>query len=122
MEDRMIGKQPTRFIFVVATMLCLLWPLAYGQQSGKSGKKEFAFRGKVEKVDATAKTLTVNNENIPGWMSSMTMNYAVDKEDVLKRLKAGDQITAKVYEGDFKTLYEVQVVPPSTDKKAAPKK
>ncbi|PYS52141.1 MAG: hypothetical protein DMG13_16945 [Acidobacteria bacterium] len=115
-------KKHTRFLVLGGMLLCLLLPAAYGQQSGKGGKKEFAFRGKVEKVDATAKTLTVNNENIPGWMSSMTMNYGVDKEDVLKRVKAGDQITAKVYEGDFKTLYEVQVAPPASDKKAPPKK
>ena len=118
----MIQKQCTRFLIMAVTILCLLLPLAYGQQGGKSAKKEYAFRGKVEKVDADAKKLTVNNENVPGWMNSMTMSYAVDKEDVLKRVKAGDQITAKVYEGDFKTLYEVQVVPPSGDKKAAPKK
>jgi Cu/Ag efflux protein CusF len=44
-------------------------------------------------------------------MDSMTMLYAVDKEDVLKKLKVGDQITAKVYEGDFMVLHDVQVVP-----------
>ncbi len=114
-----------RWIVFVATMICLPVMLAYGQQDGKGGKKEFTFHGKVEKVDATAKTLAVNNEAIPGWMSSMTMTYTVDKPDVLKNIKAGDQISAKVYDGDFKTLYEVKVVPaPSgkSDKKDAPKK
>ena len=100
----------TRMLVVLGLMLCLILPV-YGQ-AGKAGKKEFAFKGKVEKVDANAKTVTVNNENVPGWMNSMTMNYTVDKEDVLKKVKPGDQITAKVYEGDFKTLYDVQVVPP----------
>jgi hypothetical protein len=37
----------------------------------------------------------------------------VDKDSVLKEVKAGDQITATVYEGDFKTLYNVKVVPPA---------
>jgi uncharacterized protein YcnI len=75
-----------------------------------SAKKEFAFRGKVTGVNAQARTLAVANENIPGWMAPMTMSYAVDKPDVLGKLKVGDQITAKVYEGDVKTLYGVAVV------------
>jgi Cu/Ag efflux protein CusF len=115
-------RKSVRFFVLAATMLCLLLPAAYGQQSGKAGKKEYVFRGKVEKVDANAKSVAVNNEAIPGWMNSMTMAYSVDKPDVLKTLKPGDQITAKVYEGDFKTLYEVKVVPPASEKKGEPKK
>jgi cobalt-zinc-cadmium efflux system outer membrane protein len=43
----------------------------------------------------------------------MTMAFKVSNEDVIPRLKPGDQISAKVYEGDF-TLYDVAVVPQST--------
>jgi Cu/Ag efflux protein CusF len=78
----------------------------------QKGKKEYAFRGKVQKVDEKAKALTVDGENVEGWMSAMSMVYTVDKPEALKTLKAGDQITAKVYDGDFKTLYDVKVVPP----------
>ena len=115
-------NQMARFSVFIGMLLCLIVPLASGQQSGKAEKKEFTFHGKVEKVDPSAKTIAVNNESIPGWMSSMTMTYMVDKPDVLKSLKPGDQITAKVYEGDFKTLYEVKAVPPTSDKKSTPKK
>lgn len=73
-------------------------------------KKEHVFRGKVEKVDPQAKTLTVDGENVEGWMSAMTMTYSADKPDVYDTVKAGDQITAKVYDGDFGTLHDVQVV------------
>ena len=106
------------FVFL-GLMLCLVLPPAFGQ-AGKAAKKEFTFKGKVEKIDANAKTLTVNGQNVVGWMSAMTMNYGVDKDDVLKRVKVGDQITAKVYEGDFKVLHDVQIVPPAAN--AAPKK
>lgn len=97
-------------MIVFLGMICLLSSQAYAQQAGK---KEFAFRGKVEKVDANAKSLLVKNDNIPGWMNSMSMTYTLDNPDVLKQLKVGDQITAKVYEGDFKKLYAVQVAAPA---------
>jgi cobalt-zinc-cadmium efflux system outer membrane protein len=72
-------------------------------------KKEYPFRGKVQQVDAGAKRITVTNEPIEGWMGTMTMAYPVKNEDVLTKLKPGDQITAKVYDGDF-TLYRVALV------------
>ena len=82
-------------------------------QTPPAGKKDHAFKGKVEKVDPKTKMVTVNNESIPGWMMSMTMAYKVDKDAVLSSLKPGDQITATVYDGDFQTLYNVKVAPPA---------
>jgi hypothetical protein len=37
----------------------------------------------------------------------------VDEPDVLKTLKPGDQITAKVYDGDCRVLHFVHIVPPA---------
>src|SRR5215470_15164507 len=98
-----------RFI-TVAMMLSLFAVGSYAQQ-----KKEHVFKGKVEKIDPNAKTFTVNGENVKGWMPSMTMVYVPDKEEVLKQVKVGDQITAKVYDGDFRTLHDVHVVPAKPD-------
>jgi Cu/Ag efflux protein CusF len=109
-----------RFIFVVGMMLALCVPAGQGQTAAK---KAHTFRGKVEKVDAASKTMVVNGEKVEGWMAAMTMTYVVDEDDVFKTVKAGDQITAKVYDGDF-TLHEVQVAPPKgpAKGKAAAKK
>ena len=101
-----------RFITIVMT-LCLFAAGVYAQQkkdAPPAGKKEHVFRGKVEKIDPNAKTFTVNGEKVKGWMDSMTMVYVPDKEDVLKQVKVGDQIEAKVYDGDFRTLHDVHVV------------
>jgi Cu/Ag efflux protein CusF len=77
-----------------------------------AGRKEFVFKGKVEAVDPANKTLTVNGEHVEGWMGAMTMMYKADKDDVYTRLKPGDPITARVYEGIEDMLYDVQVIPP----------
>ena len=42
----------------------------------------------------------------------MTMMYVVDKPEVLKKIKVGDQVKATVYDGDYK-LYDVEVIPSS---------
>lgn len=101
--------QQVRVVMVIALLLAFISPLAHAQQTQK---QQHSFRGKVEKVDAKAKTLTVAGENVEGWMAAMTMTYQVDKDEVLGKVKAGDQITAKVYDGDFAKLYDVQIEPP----------
>ena len=101
--------------FVTATMCALALTIAVNAQAPPAGKKDHAFKGKVEKVDPKTKMVTVNNEAIPGWMMSMTMTYKVDKpsEAAVKTLKPGDQITATVYDGDMQTLYNVKIAPPA---------
>jgi Cu/Ag efflux protein CusF len=78
---------------------------------GKPGeKKPFPFHGKVEQIDSRANTLTVQGDEVPGWMGAMTMIYAVDNKDIVAKVKPGDQITATVYSGDFQTLHGVAIV------------
>ena len=110
-----------RFLVAVGMMMLVLGIPAARAQTAE--KKAHTFRGKVEKVDAASKTMVVNGEKVEGWMAAMTMTYVVDKDDAFKTVKVGDQITAKVYDGDF-TLHEVQVVPPKSPAKgkAAAKK
>ena len=72
-----------------------------------AGKKSFHFHGKVESVSADG--LTVSGDKVEGWMDAMTMKYKVDDPKVLKQVKAGDEITATVYDGEFTLLHKVQV-------------
>jgi Cu/Ag efflux protein CusF len=99
------------------TALCALLLVACGAQqqgdeSTTSEPQEFAFAGTVERVDPVARTVTVRNEDIPGWMMSMSMNYVLDRPELVDSLTAGDRITATVYGGEFGTLHEVTVVRP----------
>ena len=82
----------------------------------QSAETEHAFRGTVEQVDPAAQTLSVAGEDVPGWMGAMTMTYKVKNAEVLGQVKVGDSITAKVYDGDYQTLYDVQLAPQSEGK------
>ena len=113
----MTGIRRSHLTVFLGAMLCaLLVPLSV---HGQIPKNEHAFRGVVQKVDAKSKSLTVDGENVQGWMMAMSMPYSPDKDDIFKTVKVGDQITATVKDGDFKTLYNVKIVPPTKD---APKK
>jgi Cu/Ag efflux protein CusF len=112
-----------RKVSLLAMMLSVFLAAAHAQnKSAPAGKKEHVFKGKVEKVDLANKSLTVNGERVEGWMEAMTMSYVPDKEDALKKVKPGDQISAKVYDGDYRTLHDIQVLPqkPSDPKTAPP--
>ena len=73
---------------------------------------EYAFAGTVEGVSVDARTVTVMNDDVPGWMGPMSMAYSVDRPEALSTLTVGDRIRATVRPGDFSTLYGVEVVPP----------
>jgi Cu/Ag efflux protein CusF len=85
-------------------------PAAAAQPAAKVSHE---FHGKVVAVDATEKAMTVNGENVEGWMSAMTMKYSADKPEIFATVKAGDEITATVFDGDFATLHDVKIIAPA---------
>ena len=99
----------SRLRVILGALVCALVFSTFAE--AQTAKGEHAFKGVVQKVDEKAKSLTVDGENVPGWMMAMTMVYSPDKEEIFKTVKAGDQITATVKDGDAKTLYNVKIVP-----------
>jgi protein SCO1/2 len=96
-------KRLDRLIAILALTLSMA-AACLGQTA--PAKKSYQFHGKVESVSADG--ITVNGDKVEGWMDAMTMKYKVDDPKVLKKVKAGDEITATVYEGDL-SLHKVQV-------------
>jgi cobalt-zinc-cadmium efflux system outer membrane protein len=104
-----------RSLMVRLVMFAVVPSSVFPAAAQQTARKEYLFRGRVDQVDTAKKRLTVHNQPIEGWMGEMTMGYTVDNDAVLNLLKVGDQITAKVYEGDA-TLHDLQVVPPGNDR------
>src|SRR5579871_615924 len=102
----------------VLAFACLFAVNSFGQDKAKGKAKSYTFHGKVTAV--TEKGLTVNGEKVEGWMDAMTMTYPVDKPEVLKMVKIGDQIMATVY-GDM-TLHNVMAMLPEKSDKQKSKK
>ena len=98
----------------LAAYLTVVFVLAASAVAQPGKGKSHTLEGKVEAVQATM--LTVNHGKVEGYMDAMTMPYKVDKPDLLKKVKVGDQIKATVYDGDY-TLYDIQVVPPQAKAK-----
>jgi outer membrane protein, heavy metal efflux system len=86
--------------------------VCYSSPAQQNERKSYTLRGTVEQVDTASKRLQVANEPVPGGMAAMTMTYKLDSDAILSRLKPGDRISAKVFEGD-QTLYDVQIEPSS---------
>ena len=70
---------------------------------------EHTFRRTVDQLDVDATRLTATDEPIEGWMRNRTVAYNVSN-DVLARLKPGDQVTTNVFEVDF-AHYDIALVP-----------
>lgn len=106
-------RRTGRMLASAAILISVLLGVSFAQESAK---KTYTFHGKVERVDRKTGKLTVNGEEVEGWMAAMTMAYRVDNREVLKHIKTGNWITATVYGRDL-TLYNVRVVPPALKKK-----
>lgn len=66
------------------------------QQQAEQSVKRYKLVGKIVSIDAGQKTLTIDGQDIPGFMAAMVMPYPVLHADQLNGLEAGDEITADV--------------------------
>ena len=59
-----------------------------------AAQKTFTIRGRVVGTDANH--VTLDGENVPGFMEAMTMEYKLKDPNIVSELHPGDRITAKV--------------------------
>jgi protein SCO1 len=77
-----------------AALLALVACLGACSGKPKEEQKRYPLRGEVLAVDLAQGEVTVAHEDIPGFMSAMTMRFPVGDKTVLGTLGAGDRIEA----------------------------
>jgi protein SCO1 len=77
--------------------------------------KHYQLTGRVVAIDKANKSLTVDGDDIPGFMSAMQMPYDVKDASLLDKLAVGDKIAADVVvKDDDSWLEKIRVTQPST--------
>jgi protein SCO1 len=86
------------------------------------GPSKYSLTGRVVSIDKAKQQVTVDAEDIPGFMMAMTMPYSVKNPSLMEPLSAEDQITADVMvNGNDVWLENIVVVKkPDQAKKPAP--
>jgi protein SCO1 len=84
------------------------------QQPADPGVKHYQLTGRVVAIDKPNKSLTVDGDDIPGFMSAMQMPYDVKDASLMDKLAPGDKIKADVVvKGEDSWLENIKVTQPA---------
>lgn len=87
----MKGKRS--FTLAMILLVCAVLGAGCGQ---REKPKQYPFTGTIVNIDPQGHAASIHNEDIPGWMTAMTMDYPMENAEEWKGLKPGDKISATV--------------------------
>jgi Cu/Ag efflux protein CusF len=82
-----------RPLLISSCLVYLLFAIACQQQPES---KRYAMTGAIVAVNADSHSVTVHNDDIPGFMSPMDMDYKVRDKVGVSSLKPGDKIKGTI--------------------------
>jgi protein SCO1/2 len=87
----------------------------------QASERRYDVKGTVVAVDPQRKQITINHEEIPGYMDAMTMPFSLKDEWPYRVLTAGDQIQAVlIVQGDHAWLEELGITRSTSGPEAPP--
>lgn len=103
---------PNRFkvpliLFGVVVAVFILWFASHSAR--RVEVKRYSMTGIVVAVHPENGTASVHNDNIPGFMQPMEMEYKISDPAMLPRLKRGDNIRATLV-SDSRNLWQLENV------------
>lgn len=87
------------------TILCVLCACLAACSVPRANVHRYELKGKVVAVDRSKGELTVDHEEVVGYMPAMTMAYPLRDADALKVAEAGDRIQATLVVSDDGTYW-----------------
>jgi protein SCO1 len=94
-EEKIMKKISGRGV-MAAALIALIFAVEACHRKPEVHAKYYQLKGEVISVDVGHEQVIVKHEAIPGFMEAMTMSYEVKDDAALKKMKPGDQITARV--------------------------
>ena len=107
----------TVFALLLPAALCL--SACAGRPAAEPGKR-YELKGRVVSVDRAKGEATVEHEDIPGYMPSMTMDFPVRDAEALKAMEPGDRVQGALVVTDDAYWLDSPVVTKAPAGSAAP--
>jgi Cu/Ag efflux protein CusF len=73
-------------------------PASAAPAEATAAVNEYKLDGEILSVDKDKKSAVIRHEEIQGFMAAMTMSYPIPEQADLEKIKAGDRISATVYD------------------------
>ena len=128
-QYRILARILTTIVLVGFSVLASCGPSHSAQKSGgkdadsnqtsdakDTTTKRYTLTGKVVSIDKPAHSISIDGDEIPGFMAAMTMPYQVRDAEVLEKLSPGEQIKAEIVMGEdgayLENIVPAQKAPP----------
>jgi protein SCO1 len=108
--DLQRSKHTSAIVLVFLVFLAACGPSLSAQSANTTDTKRYTLTGRIVSIDKPSQSITVDGDEIPGFMAAMTMPYQVKDAGALESLSPGDQIKAEIVIGDDSAYLENVVV------------
>jgi protein SCO1/2 len=112
---RRVKATRRKFVGAVLLALFVVSLMAACGGGGRGEERRYDFKGKVVAVDRAKGEVTVNHEDIVGYMKGMTMSFPLHDDDALRFVGVGDKIQATLVVTDRDFWLENPVITRTPD-------
>jgi protein SCO1 len=103
--SQQVAQHTVKVVLILACLCLLACGPAQSTQTATAEAqaataKRYPLTGRVVSIDKPDQSLTIDGDEIPGFMGAMQMSYAVKDTSILEKVSPGDQIKAGIVVGN----------------------